>query len=146
MCPSDFSSFSIRLLCYLLKGPLKRDFLNIYITTSFEVRKSKNTSAMMVIFFLIMFKIESKIRKCKKKLENVFCFWDNWIWKCCYKLSRFRRKYLLSPVNGLTKSPKILISSQESINMVKVLPFSCGQCFSRSTMLLGRRAFLMWTF
>ena len=58
---------------------------------------------MRVIFFLKMFKIESKLRKYKKNLEKIFRFW-----KCCYKLSLLRRKYLLLAVNGLTNSPKIL--------------------------------------
>ena len=58
-------------------------------------------------FFLKMFKIEYKFRKWKKKLENVFGFWDHCIWKCCYKLSLFRREYLLSAVNWLTNSSKI---------------------------------------
>ena len=50
-CPSDFSSVSARLPCYSLKGRLKPDFLDIYLTTFFEVRKFKNTSAMRVITF-----------------------------------------------------------------------------------------------
>ena len=39
------------------KGPLKRNFLDIYLTSLFEVRNVGNTSAMRVIFFLIMLKI-----------------------------------------------------------------------------------------
>ena len=52
-------------------GPLTMllDFLDIYLTTSFEDRKFKNTSAMKVIFFL---KIESKFRKWEKKKEKIF--------------------------------------------------------------------------
>ena len=46
---------------------MKRDFLDIYLTTSFGVRKFKNTSAMRVILFLKIFKIKSKFSKCKKK-------------------------------------------------------------------------------
>ena len=44
-----------------------RDFLDIYVTTFFGVRKIKNTSTMRVIFFLKMFKIDSKFPKVKKK-------------------------------------------------------------------------------
>ena len=47
----------------LVEGSSERDFLDIYLTTFFGVRKFKNTSAMRVIFFLEMFKIESKFRK-----------------------------------------------------------------------------------
>ena len=56
---SDFNSASTRLPSYLWNGPLKRDFLDIYITTFFGVRKFQNTSALRVIFSLKMFKIES---------------------------------------------------------------------------------------
>ena len=56
-----------------VKGPLKRDFLDIYLITFFRVRKFKNTSAMRVAFFLKMFKIESKYLKSKKKkIKNIF--------------------------------------------------------------------------
>ena len=41
-----------RLPCYLSKGPIKRDFLDIYLTTFFGVCKFKNTSDMRVILFL----------------------------------------------------------------------------------------------
>ena len=49
---------------------MKRDFLDIYLTTVFGVGKFKNTSAMRVIFFLKMLKLESKIRK--KKTAKIF--------------------------------------------------------------------------
>ena len=42
---------SAPLPCYLLKGPLKRDFLDIYVTMSFGVCNFKNASPMRVIFF-----------------------------------------------------------------------------------------------
>ena len=54
---SALNSFSARLLCYLLKGPLKRDFLHICITTLFGARKLEYGSTMKVSFFLKMFKI-----------------------------------------------------------------------------------------
>ena len=45
----------------------------------------------------------------QKKFEKyIFFFSDNCIRRCCYKLSLFRREYLLSAVNVLTNSPKIL--------------------------------------
>ena len=69
---SDFKSFKARLSCHLLKGPLKRDFLDIYLTTFFGVRKFKNTLAVRVISFLKNLKIESKSKKCKKYSENIF--------------------------------------------------------------------------
>ena len=104
--------------CYLWKGPLKRGFLDIYLTTFFIVRKSKNTSAMRVIFFLKKFKIESSLGNAKENRDNIFRFLDNCIWKCCYRLSLLRREYLLSAVNGLTNSPKILhITQRDFFNL-----------------------------
>ena len=50
---------------------MKRDILDIDLTTFFGVRKFKNTQEYTrVIFFLEMFKIESNFAKCKKKKEN----------------------------------------------------------------------------
>ena len=71
-CRLDLNSVLARLRCYTSKDPLKRDFLVVYLTTFFAVRKFKNTSAMRVIFFSKMFEIESKFRKCKKNLEKKF--------------------------------------------------------------------------
>ena len=47
-------------------------FREIFLTMSFRVRKFKNRSSNRLIFFSKMFKTESKIRKCKKKLRNYF--------------------------------------------------------------------------
>ena len=71
-CCSAWNSASARLPCHLWKGALKRDFLDIYLTTYFGVPKFKNTSAMIVISFLKMFQIVFKFRKCKKKIEKIF--------------------------------------------------------------------------
>ena len=105
--------FQPRLPCYLSKGALKGDFLDIYLSMFFGVRKFKNTSSMRVILFLEMFKIESKFTKWKKKLENIFRFWDNCIWICCYKLSLLRREYLLSAVNKVTNSQIFHITQRD---------------------------------
>ena len=61
-------------LLTMSNGPVKRDFLDIYLTTSSGVRKFKYTSTMMVIFFLKMFKSESKLTKCKKIFRKYFSF------------------------------------------------------------------------
>ena len=52
-----------------------------------------------------------KKKKKKKNGENVFRFWDKYIWKCCNKLPLLRREHFSSAVNGLRKSPKILHTS-----------------------------------
>ena len=63
--------FSARLPCYFPKGPLKGDFLDIYLATFFGVRKFKNTSAMIVTFLLEILKIEFKFPNCKKKKKKI---------------------------------------------------------------------------
>ena len=63
-----FQHFSPRLACYLSKSHLKRDFLDIYITTFCGIPKFENTSAMSVIFVLKTFKNESTFKKFKKNL------------------------------------------------------------------------------
>ena len=57
-----------------VEGSFETDFLDIYLTTYFGVRKFKYTSAMTVIVYLKMFKIQYKFRKCKKKLGKYFSF------------------------------------------------------------------------
>ena len=73
-CRSYFNSVSAILPCHLSKGRLKQDFLGIYLTMCLGGRKFKNTSTLRVIFSLKMLKIESKFRKCKKKLIKNFSF------------------------------------------------------------------------
>ena len=65
---SALNSLSPLLPCYSWKGPLKRDFLEIYLTTPFGFRNLKNGSTMRVRFFLKMFKIKGKFRNAKKKI------------------------------------------------------------------------------
>ena len=55
-------------------------------------------------------------KKKKKKMQKLFFVcWDNCIGKCCNKLSLLRREYLLSAVNGLGNSPKILDITQTDL-------------------------------
>ena len=46
-----------RLPCCLWKGPLKKDFSDIYLITFYRVRNFGNTSPMSMIFFSKMLKI-----------------------------------------------------------------------------------------
>ena len=104
MCRSNFNSVRSPLACFLSKGPLKGDFLEICLTTFFGVRNFENTSAMRSIFSLKLFKILSTFQKCRKNWENVFCFWDNCIWRVCLKFSLLRRKFLWWEVSVLRNS------------------------------------------
>ena len=108
MLPFRIEQCLSQLPCCLLKGPLKWDFLGIYLTTFLRVRSFGNTSAMRVIFFLKVFKIFFAFQKGRKSWEIFFCLWDNSVWIGCVKLSLLRREYLLSAVNALTNSLETL--------------------------------------
>ena len=101
-------SVSARLPCCLSRGPLKREFLDIYLSKSFGVGNFGNTEAMRVIFFWKCSKFNGDLENAAKKQEKIFCFWDKWIWIVCIELSLLRREYLSSAVNVLTKSLKTL--------------------------------------
>ena len=104
--------------CWPSKGPLKPNFLNIYVTTFFRVRIFENTSAMRVIIFFDNIKnlvYISKKKKKKKKLEKVFCVSDISIRIGCLKLSLSRREYLSSTVNVLTKSLMFLYITKRDV-------------------------------
>ena len=92
----------------LVKGPLKRDFLDIYLIMLFGVCQFKNTSAMRIIFFWKCSKLNLDFENAQKKWEKVLCFRDNCIWRCCNKLCLLRREYLSSAVNVLANNLKIL--------------------------------------
>ena len=104
----DFNRVLALLPCYLSKGRLKRDFLDIYLTKFFGVRKSKNTSGMRIIVFWKCSKLNTNSEHAKKNSEEVFRFWENSIWTCCNELHLLRREYVSSEVNGLRNSPKNL--------------------------------------
>ena len=54
-----------------------------------------------------MFLISCTFRNAIKNPEKVFYFRDNGVSSCCEKFCMFRREYLSSVVNVLTKSLKI---------------------------------------
>ena len=112
---------STAFLCFLWKGPLKRDFLVIYLTTFFGSGKFKNTSAMRVITFWKCSKFNLNLENGKKSLENISGFWDNCIWKCCNKLPLLRKEYLLSALSQLRTSPNILHITQRDFSNLNCL-------------------------
>ena len=122
ICRSDLNIVSVRLPCYFSKGSLKENFLDIYIATSFRVdNKFNNISAMRVIFFRKSSKFNVKLENAKKKLEKVFRFWHNCIWKCSNKLPLLGREHLSSVVNRLTGSRKILDIAERSFFQLNCL-------------------------
>ena len=82
--------------------PLKRDILDIYLTTF-----SDSVISECHLFFPKFLKFNVDFKKVVKNLEKVFCFWDNCIWIGIIKVSLLRRRYLPSVPNVLTSSPKI---------------------------------------
>ena len=66
-------SVSSHLACCLLKGRLKRDFLDIYPSTFFGDRKLKNTCAMSVKFFWRCLKFNINLENAKK-IQKVLLF------------------------------------------------------------------------
>ena len=65
-CRSDCSNFSTNLPCFLLKGPLKHDLLDIYLIMFFRAGNSGNTSAKRVIFFCKRFKFNIDFANAEK--------------------------------------------------------------------------------
>ena len=78
-----------------LKGPLKRDFLDICLTTSFKVGKFEIHQLWGSSFFSKCSNLNLNWQNAKKNSAIIFWFWDNCIWKCYNKLSLLKRGYLL---------------------------------------------------
>ena len=97
------NSISPHLPCYLSKGPLKQDFLGIYLTTNFWVPKVKNKSSMRVIFFQKCSKLSLNLENVKKNSENIFGFLDNCIYEeentCHWKSMGYQTllRFFISP-------------------------------------------------
>ena len=107
-CNVDFNSAWAGLPCCLSKGCLKRDFLDIYLTTFSESVTWKMQNLCGSSFFSKCSKFNLDIENKENKWEIFFCFWDNWIWIGIVKVSLLRTGYLSSAANLLTPSPKIL--------------------------------------
>ena len=74
ICLADFNSVSAGLPCCLSRGTLKRDFLDIYLTTLIGDPNFRNISTMRPVFYLEIWKIWSRFQKCRKKLRKSFLF------------------------------------------------------------------------
>ena len=105
-CRADFSSVSDFLARWLSNDVLRQGFLNIFLTTSFAVRNSRNTSVVRVIFFFSKSsKFDVNFRN-EAKIQKNFFYWEMCIWIDCDRFSLLQREYLWSAVNMLTNSPK----------------------------------------
>ena len=103
-CDGDFKSSWARLPCCLSKDPLKRDFLDIDLTTFSESVISKIQNLRGLTFFP---KFNLDFKNAAQNWEKMFCFWGNCIRIDIVKVSLLRTGYLKSASNVLTSSPKI---------------------------------------
>ena len=79
-CRLALNSVLVGLPCYLSNGPLKRTFLDIYLTTFLGVHQLKNTFKQWgSSFFWKCSKLNLNLQNAKNNWENIFRFWDNWI-------------------------------------------------------------------
>ena len=90
VCDADFNSAWARLRCCLSKGPLKRDFLDIYLTTLSKSVISEIQKFGGSIFFSKYSKFNLNFKNAAKTWETFFCFWDNCIWLGVVKFSLLR--------------------------------------------------------
>ena len=107
-CFSDSNSVLTRLPCCFSKGPLKLGFLDIYLATYLRVSNFGNTSAMSVILVGKRSKFNLNFKNAEKNCKKCFCFWNNFIWIGCVKVSLLIREYFSFAVNLLTNNLKIL--------------------------------------
>ena len=73
------TSTVFRTVCYVTCRSVLWNILDIYLTTCLGVRNFKNTSAVRLMFCFKMYKIESKIRKWKKKKTEIVFFFLRWL-------------------------------------------------------------------
>ena len=92
----------------LSKHPLKWDPLHIYLTTFSESVTSKMLNLWGSAFYWKSLKFHIDFKNPAKKLENVFCFWDNCIWIGIVIFSLWRTRHFPSVANVLTSSTMIL--------------------------------------
>ena len=106
-CDADFNSAWARLPCCLSKGPLKQDFLDIYLTTLLESVISKIQNLWGPNFFSKCFEFNLDFKNTAKNWAKNFCYLGNCIWIFIVKLCHLRTGFFQSAANVLTSSPKI---------------------------------------
>ena len=85
-CDPDFNSVCSRLRSCFSKGPLTRDFLEIYISTFSESVISEIQNLWRSSFDSKYLKFNLDFKNAEKNSEKVFSFWDNCIWIGIFKL------------------------------------------------------------
>ena len=107
-CHAHLNSALARLPICFSKGPLKRDFLDIYLTMFSESVISEIQKLWRSSFFSKPSKFQIDFKNAAKISEKLSCFCYNCIWIGIVKLSLLRTGYFSSVANVLTSSPKIL--------------------------------------
>ena len=72
------------------KGPLKRDLLDIYLTTFSESVISERQNLWGSSFFSKYSKFDRDFKNAAESWKRVFCLWENYIWIGIVKLSPLR--------------------------------------------------------
>ena len=104
---SDLNSAWARSSCCLSKGPLKRDFLENYLTTFSEAVVSEIQNIWGSPFFFKYLSFILDFKNASKNWEKIFRFWYNCIWIGMVKLPLLRKGFLSPAANVLRSSPKI---------------------------------------
>ena len=120
-CDANFNSFLVSLPCCYLKRPLKRYFLDVCLTTFSDSVISEMQNLWGSSLFKKLSKFQLDIKNAEKKLENVFCVWDNIIWIGIFNWSLLRTGYLFSAANVLTSSPKTWYVNKRCFFQLKCL-------------------------
>ena len=91
-CLEDLTSVSDTLTCWLFISVLTRDFLGIKVTTPFAIYNFADKSAMRLIFFFKMLKIDVESKNGGQNSESSLSFGDNCTFIGCVKNSILLRE------------------------------------------------------
>ena len=101
----DFKSSWSPLTSSFLKGPLERDFWDIYMTMFSESVISEIQNLWGSSFFSKYSKFNQDFKNAARNSEKVFCFWDNCISIGIVKLSLLRTGSFSLAANVLPSNP-----------------------------------------
>ena len=107
-CDAYFNSACVRVPCCLSKGPLKWDFLDIYLTTFSESLNSEIQNLWRSFFVSKYLIFHLDFKNSVKNWGRLLCLWENCTWIGIVKFSLLRTWYSSTAANVLTSSPKIL--------------------------------------
>ena len=104
---ADFDSGSARLSCFFSKGPLKWEFLYIYMITIWEYVIPEIQNLWGSYFSSKCSKFDIYLKNAVKNWQNVLCFWNSCIWIGIVKFSLLKTGLFSLNTTVLTRSPKI---------------------------------------